>query len=39
MNYRKKEKGNIGIMERKIGEIFNYQDNLYQCIKSITCSP
>lgn len=25
-------------MERKIGEIFNYQDNLYQCIKSITCT-
>lgn len=23
-------------MERKIGEIFNYQDDLYQCIKSIT---
>lgn len=22
-------------MERKIGEIFNYQDNLYQCIKPI----
>lgn len=25
-------------MERKIGEIFNYQDNWYQCIKSITCT-
>lgn len=25
-------------MERKIGEISNYQDNLYQCIKSITCT-
>lgn len=25
-------------MERKIGEIFNYQDDLYQCIKSITCT-
>lgn len=25
-------------MERKIGEIFNYQDNLYQCIKSIICT-
>ncbi len=25
-------------MERKIGEIFNYQDNLYQRIKSITCT-
>lgn len=25
-------------MERKIGEIFNYQDNLYQCIKSSTCT-
>lgn len=25
-------------MELKIGEIFNYQDNLYQCIKSITCT-
>lgn len=34
----KKRKGTIGIMERKIGEIFNYQDNLYQCIKSITCT-
>lgn len=34
----KKRKETIGIMERKIGEIFNYQDNLYQCIKSITCT-
>lgn len=25
-------------MERKIGEIFNYKDNLYQCIKSSTCT-
>lgn len=25
-------------MERKIGKIFNYKDNLYQCIKSITCT-
>lgn len=25
-------------MELKIGEIFNYQDNLYQCIKFITCT-
>lgn len=38
MNYREKRKETIGIMERKIGEIFNYQDNLYQCIKSITCT-
>lgn len=38
MNYREKRKETIGIMERKIGEIFNYQDNLYQCIKSITCN-
>lgn len=34
----KRERKQIGIMERKIGEIFNYQDNLYQCIKSITCT-
>lgn len=26
MNYRKKRKETIGIMERKIGEIFNYQE-------------
>lgn len=38
MNYRKKGKETIEIMERKIGEIFNYQDNWYQCIKSITCT-
>lgn len=34
MNYRKKRKETIGIMERKIGEIFNYQDNWYQCIEN-----
>ena len=35
MNYRKKKrKETIGIMERKIGEIFNYQDNWYQCIEN-----
>lgn len=34
MNYRKKGKETIEIMERKIGEIFNYQDNWYQCIEN-----
>ena len=29
MNYGKKRKETIEIMERKIGEIFNYQDNWY----------
>lgn len=30
----KKRKEIIEIMERKIGEIFNYQDNWYQCIEN-----
>lgn len=39
MNYRKKrERKQLELWNEKIGEIFNYQDNWYQCIKSITCT-
>ena len=34
----KRERKQLELWNEKIGEIFNYQDNLYQCIKSITCT-